>query len=101
MARISDSTTSERKDRLLRLLRQEGQLTEAEIAAHLNLERRTINNCLRELEYDAQVEKDGVCWMLSVGRAYAEPRLFARARPTTCADLAANSVKSGRPLARV
>lgn len=65
MARVSDTTTSERKDRLLRLLRQEGQLTEAEIAMHLNLERRTINNYLRELEYDAQVEKDGLYWMLS------------------------------------
>lgn len=65
MARVSDSTTSERKDRLLRLLRQEVQLTEVEIASHLNLERRTINNYLRELEYDAQVEKDGLYWMLS------------------------------------
>ncbi len=65
MARIPDSTTSERKDRLLRLLRQQGQLTEAEIAASLNLDRRTVNNYLHELEYDAQVEKDGHHWMLS------------------------------------
>ena len=37
-------------------------LTEREIAEHLNLERRTTNNYLRELEAEARIEKDGQVW---------------------------------------
>lgn len=63
MARVQDSIITQRKDRILRLLQAEFQLTEAEIATRLNLERRTVNNYLHEL--GARVEKEGHYWMLS------------------------------------
>ncbi|MBK9121547.1 MAG: WYL domain-containing transcriptional regulator [Chloroflexi bacterium] len=63
MTRVHDSTIAQRKERILRLLQTESQLTEAEIAGLLNLERRTVNNYLHEL--GARVEKDGRHWMLS------------------------------------
>lgn len=63
MTRVHDSITAQRKERILRLLQTENQLTEAEIATHLNLDRRTVNNYLHKL--GARVEKDGHYWMLS------------------------------------
>lgn len=75
MSRVSDSTTQERKERVLSLLRQEGELNESEIATTLNLERRTINNYLRDLEYEGKVEKEGVLWRLSSLRALIPRKL--------------------------
>jgi len=65
MSRVTDNTRQERLERILRLLRQEGALKEIEISSHLNIERRSINNYLNELEYEGKVEKDGVCWQIS------------------------------------
>ncbi len=63
MPRVPDKTKHERKERVLFLLsRYPDGLTEREIAEHLNLERRTTNNYLRELEAEARVEKDGQVW---------------------------------------
>ncbi len=75
MSRVSDATTQERKDRVLSLLRQEGELNENEIATHLNLDRRTVNNYLRDLDYDGKVEKEGVHWRLSSLRALVPRKL--------------------------
>jgi len=65
MSRVSDSTSQERKDRVVSLLKQEGELTVTEIATHLNLERRTLDNYLSDLEYEGKVEKEGMRWCIS------------------------------------
>ena len=65
MSRVSDLTSLERKDRVVSLLRQEGELTVMEIATHLNLERRTTAKYLDDLEYAGKVEKEGMRWRIS------------------------------------
>jgi predicted DNA-binding transcriptional regulator YafY len=65
MPRIPEENIAARQDRILSLLRlhREG-LTEQEIAKKLNLERRTVNNYLRDLEYRGWLFKDGPCWVV-------------------------------------
>lgn len=65
MPRTPEYTKQQRKERLLALLRNHPEgLTEREIAEQLNLERRTVNNYLCELEVEARVAKDGRFWCL-------------------------------------
>ncbi len=65
MPRISEENIAARYERILSLLRlhREG-LTEHEIAGFLNMERRTINNYLRDLEGQGWLVKDGPRWMM-------------------------------------
>ena len=64
MARIDDSTKKDRLDRIYLILsRNRRGLTEAEIAEEVNLERRTANNYLRELEEQGRAFKDGIYWI--------------------------------------
>ncbi|MBI5824473.1 MAG: CRISPR-associated helicase Cas3' [Chloroflexi bacterium] len=63
MARIDDATKKDRLDRIYLILsRNQRGLTEAEIADEVNLERRTANNYLRELEEQGKAFKDGIYW---------------------------------------
>lgn len=63
MARIDDTTKKDRLDRIYLILsRNPRGLTEAEIAAEVNLERRTANNYLRKLEEQGKAFKDGIYW---------------------------------------
>ncbi|MBI3168428.1 MAG: CRISPR-associated helicase Cas3' [Chloroflexi bacterium] len=63
MARIDDATKKDRLDRMYLILsRNPRGLTEAEIADEVNLERRTANNYLRELEEQGKTFKDGIYW---------------------------------------
>lgn len=63
MARIDDTTKKDRLDRIYLILsRNPRGLNEAEIAAEVNLERRTANNYLRELEEQGKAFKDGIYW---------------------------------------
>ncbi len=63
MARIDDATKKDRLDRMYLILsRNPRGLTEAEIADEINLERRTANNYLRELEEQGKTFKDGIYW---------------------------------------
>lgn len=63
MARIDDTTKKDRLDRIYLILsRNPRGLNEAEIAAEINLERRTANNYLRELEEQGKAFKDGIYW---------------------------------------
>ncbi|MBI5295635.1 MAG: CRISPR-associated helicase Cas3' [Chloroflexi bacterium] len=63
MARIDDTTKKDRLDRIYLILsRNPRGLNEAEIAQEVNLERRTANNYLRELEEQGKAFKDGVYW---------------------------------------
>lgn len=63
MARIDDATKKDRLDRIYLILsRNPRGLTEAEIAAEVNLERRTANNYLRKLEEQGKAFKDGIYW---------------------------------------
>jgi predicted DNA-binding transcriptional regulator YafY len=65
MPRISEDTKAERQERLLlELRRHPGGLSEAELAALLGLERRTINNYLRELELRGQLYKEEMLWLV-------------------------------------
>lgn len=75
MSRVSDLTSLERRDRVVSLLRQEGELTVMEIATHLNLERRTTANYLRDLEYEGKVEKEGMRWRISSLRSLIPRKL--------------------------
>src|SRR5512143_3236988 len=63
MSKIDEATKLARLERIrLRLTRNARGLTEAEIADELRLERRTVNNCLRELEIHGKALKDGLYW---------------------------------------
>lgn len=63
MPRIDDEDKRQRLERIhLLLARNARGVTEAEIAAEINLERRTVNNYLRELEYQGRALKDGLYW---------------------------------------
>jgi CRISPR-associated endonuclease/helicase Cas3 len=63
MPKIDEATKLRRLERLdLLLTRNARGLTEAEIAEELGLERRSVNNYLRELEDRGKVFKDGLYW---------------------------------------
>ncbi|NWG18454.1 MAG: WYL domain-containing protein [Chloroflexi bacterium] len=65
MAKIAQSTKTARLDRILLLLkRAPNGLKEQEIAKELGLERRAVNNYLRELEAKGYIYKDDICWHL-------------------------------------
>lgn len=65
MPRIPEKDTAARQERILSLLRlHHDGLTEQEIANDLNLERRTVNNYLRDLESQGWLFKDGPRWMM-------------------------------------
>jgi CRISPR-associated endonuclease/helicase Cas3 len=63
MPRIDDEDKRNRLERIYLLLTRNARgVTEAEIADEINLERRTINNYLRELEFHGKALKDGLYW---------------------------------------
>ena len=63
MPKIDEATKGQRLERLYLILTRNARgLTEAEIADELRLERRTVNNYLRELETQGKAFKDGIYW---------------------------------------
>ena len=63
MPRIEDTAKQQRLDRICLLLTRNARgVTEAEIADEINIERRTVNNYLRELEFQGKAFKDGLYW---------------------------------------
>ena len=63
MARLRDGEKNERKGLLANIIRYCGLgLTEAEIAEETGLDRRTVNNYLRELDEDGHAHKKGRKW---------------------------------------
>jgi predicted DNA-binding transcriptional regulator YafY len=63
MPRIDDEDKRSRLERIYLLLTRNARgLTEAEIADEVRLDRRTVNNYLRELEYQGKALKDGLYW---------------------------------------
>lgn len=65
MARISEQSQQQLKERIILLLRQNaGGLSEQEIATLLNIERRRLNNYLNELQVEGKLDKEGRLWYL-------------------------------------
>ena len=63
MPRIDDEDKRNRLERIYLLLTRNARgLTEGEIADEVRLERRTVNNYLRELEFQGKAFKDGLYW---------------------------------------
>ena len=62
MARISEKDKSARKERVQLALRKSNGLRESELAEQIGVEKRTLNNYLRELEYEGKIYKKGVLW---------------------------------------
>jgi DNA-binding transcriptional regulator LsrR (DeoR family) len=63
MAKLPEGQKAERKKQLARLVHYLGLgLTEEEIAEETGLDRRTVNNYLRELDQEEQVHKEGRKW---------------------------------------
>ncbi len=63
MPKIDESTKMQRLERISLLLARNARgVTEAEIADEMRLERRTVNNYLRELEFQGKALKDGLYW---------------------------------------
>ena len=63
MARLPQGEREERSHNILRLLqRHRWGLREGEIAEETDLDRRTINNYLRELAQANKVDKEGRLW---------------------------------------
>ena len=75
MPKIDEATKGQRLERLYLILTHNAcGLTEAEIADELRLERRTVNNYLRELETQGKAFKDGIYCMS--GRGIFKPGMF-------------------------
>ncbi|RMD57321.1 CRISPR-associated endonuclease Cas3'', partial [Candidatus Parcubacteria bacterium] len=75
MARIDEKTREQRKERVwLKVRSSSNGIREAEIADELRMERRTVNNYLRELEIEGRIIKDGRLW-------YPAPWQETRLRP--------------------
>jgi len=63
MARIDDLTKQQRAERIWLTVKKHARgITEAEITQELNMGRRTVNNYLRDLEYEGKVFKNGRLW---------------------------------------
>jgi CRISPR-associated endonuclease/helicase Cas3 len=63
MPRIDERTKLQRLERLVLLLSRHSKgLTEAELAEEMGFGRRSINNYLRDLEYEGKAFKDGLYW---------------------------------------
>ncbi len=62
MARISDEDKSARKERIRLIIRRENGIRESEIVDQVGFGQRTVNNYLRELEYEGKIFKKGVLW---------------------------------------
>lgn len=62
MPRISETKKLYRKERVEALLQRFDGMAENEISKTLNIERRTTNNYLRELEMEGKAYKDGTLW---------------------------------------
>jgi CRISPR-associated endonuclease/helicase Cas3 len=63
MPRINEETRQQRLERIsLLLMRNARGLTEGEIADEVNIDRRTVNNYLRDLDYQGKAYKDGIYW---------------------------------------
>jgi CRISPR-associated endonuclease/helicase Cas3 len=63
MPRIDEETRQQRLERIsLLLMRNARGLTEGEIADEIRMERRSVNNYLRDLELQGKAFKDGLYW---------------------------------------
>jgi CRISPR-associated endonuclease/helicase Cas3 len=63
MPRIDETTRLQRLERIALLLRRNARgLTEGEIADEVNLDRRTVNNYLRDLDFEGKAFKEGIYW---------------------------------------
>jgi DNA-binding transcriptional regulator LsrR (DeoR family) len=63
MARLCEGEYEERQKQIFRLLQlYRWGVKESEIAQELGLDRRTVNNYLRELEAHERAEKSGWMW---------------------------------------
>jgi len=75
MPRIDETTRLQRLERVWQLIRRHPRgIREAEIAGQLQIERRTVNNYLRQLELEGRIIKDGRLW-------YPAPWQETRLRP--------------------
>ena len=62
MARLSFGKRARRKNQVLNLVSSSYGIRESEISEDLNLDRRTVNNYVRELQNDGDIVKDGWYW---------------------------------------
>lgn len=63
MARLVEGEREENEARIYRLVQSSDQgLREVEIAREVDMQRRTVNNYLRELAAEERIYKDGHCW---------------------------------------
>ncbi|RMG91348.1 MAG: CRISPR-associated endonuclease Cas3'', partial [Chloroflexi bacterium] len=69
MPKISEEAKQRNKEQALMLIHRHSGLREVEIAEILRLERRTVNNYLKELEYEGKIYKDGHLWHASPAAA--------------------------------
>ncbi|MCL4393231.1 MAG: hypothetical protein M1482_00135, partial [Chloroflexi bacterium] len=64
MPRVDQMTLEGRKERVfLTLRRHPSGLAESELEQMTSIQRRTLNNYLRDLETEGKVYKDGVAWL--------------------------------------
>lgn len=67
MPKISEEEKQRNKEQTLMLIRRHNGLREVEIADILHLGRRTVNNYLKELEYEGKIYKEGLNWLATAG----------------------------------
>lgn len=68
MARLTQQNKAATRERILLHLEAIGGATEAELETALGIERRTINNYLRDALADGTVEKEGLVWRVQASK---------------------------------
>lgn len=68
MARLTQQDKAATRERILLYLESIGNATEAELSEALGIERRTVNNYLRDALASGEVTKDGLVWSIQASK---------------------------------
>ena len=68
MARLTQQDKAATRERILLHLEAIGNATEAELSETLGIDRRTVNNYLRDALADGTVTKDGLVWSVQASK---------------------------------
>lgn len=65
MPRISEEDKARKKEIVWSIVQRHNGISETEISAEINVQQRTVNNYLRELDDEAKIYKEGILWFAS------------------------------------
>ena len=68
VARLTQQDKAATRERILRSLESIGNATEAELSEALGIDRRTVNNYLRDALASGEASKDGLVWSIQASK---------------------------------